>query len=370
MIDFRYHLVSIVAVFLALAIGLVIGSTALRGAVLSGLNRASAHEKAVNSALYAHNTQLKRQISADDAFARAAETRLLDGLLVGERVVLVLAPGTDSSTVNGIAAALSQAGATVTGEVVLSAQFFDTGVVAEQLLTSTAKSLESQVVLSAQFFDTGVVAEQLLTSTAKSLESLGVALPKSASVPQIAGQQAAARFIAAAIVNKGGLPTLTVGQSQQILSGFGEAGFLQIKGFNGGTSLVGQATMAVVVSGTVQPPKTAGPFNLALVSLTGDLQEASKGALLAGPIKGTGPRSAIDAVNSGAAGIALTTVDNADTAAGQIIVAQALRELLLHAKPAPYGVRPESVPSPAPSASATPSASPSGPAHRTKKKAA
>lgn len=342
MIDFRYHLVSIVAVFLALAIGLVIGSTALRGAVLSGLNRASAHEKAVNSALYAHNTQLKRQISADDAFARAAETRLLDGLLVGERVVLVLAPGTDSSTVNGIAAALSQAGATVTGEV----------------------------VLSAQFFDTGVVAEQLLTSTAKSLESLGVALPKSASVPQIAGQQAAARFIAAAIVNKGGLPTLTVGQSQQILSGFGEAGFLQIKGFNGGTSLVGQATMAVVVSGTVQPPKTAGPFNLALVSLTGDLQEASKGALLAGPIKGTGPRSAIDAVNSGAAGIALTTVDNADTAAGQIIVAQALRELLLHAKPAPYGVRPESVPSPAPSASATPSASPSGPAHRTKKKAA
>jgi len=342
LIDFRYHLVSIVAVFLALAIGLVIGSTALRGAVLSGLNRASAHEKAVNSALYAHNTQLKRQISADDAFARAAETRLLDGLLVGERVVLVLAPGTDSSTVNGIAAALSQAGATVTGEV----------------------------VLSAQFFDTGVVAEQLLTSTAKSLESLGVALPKSASVPQIAGQQAAARFIAAAIVNKGGLPTLTVGQSQQILSGFGEAGFLQIKGFNGGTSLVGQATMAVVVSGTVQPPKTAGPFNLALVSLTGDLQEASKGALLAGPIKGTGPRSAIDAVNSGAAGIALTTVDNADTAAGQIIVAQALRELLLHAKPAPYGVRPESVPSPAPSASETPSASPSGPAHRTKKKAA
>ncbi len=344
MIDFRYHLVSIVAVFLALAIGLVIGSTALRGAVLSGLNRASAHEKAVNSALYAHNTQLKRQISADDAFARAAETRLLDGLLVGERVVLVLAPGTDSSTVNGIAAALSQAGATVTGEV----------------------------VLSAQFFDTGVVAEQLLTSTAKSLESLGVALPKSASVPQIAGQQAAARFIAAAIVNKGGLPTLTVGQSQQILSGFGEAGFLQIKGFNGGTSLVGQATMAVVVSGTVQPPKTAGPFNLALVSLTGDLQEASKGALLAGPIKGTGPRSAIaiELVNSGAAGIALTTVDNADTAAGQIIVAQALRELLLHAKPAPYGVRPESVPSPAPSASATPSASPSGPAHRTKKKAA
>ena len=342
MIDFRYHLVSIVAVFLALAIGLVIGSTALRGTVLTGLNKASAHEQKVNTSLYLHNAQLKQQIGADDAFARAAEVGLLRGLLDGEHVVLVLAPGADSSTVDGITAALQQAGAAVTG----------------------------QVVLSAQFFDTGVVTEQRLQSIAKSLAALGVALPKSAFEPQIAGQQTAARFIAAAIVNKDGLPTLTEGQSQQILSGFGEAGFLQIKGVNGGTSMVGQATMAVVVSGSVQPPKTAGPFNLALVSLAGDLQEASKGALLAGPIKGTGPRSAIELVNSGAAGIALTTVDNADTATGQIIVAQALRELLLHAKPAAYGVRQESVPSPAPSASATPSASPTSPKHPTRKKAA
>ncbi len=342
MIDFRYHLVSIVAVFLALAIGLVIGSTALRGTVLTGLNKASAHEQKVNTSLYLHNAQLKQQISADDAFARAAEVGLLRGLLDGEHVVLVLAPGADSSTVDGITAALQQAGAAVTG----------------------------QVVLSAQFFDTGVVTEQQLQSIAKSLAALGVALPKSALEPQIAGQQTAARFIAAAIVKKDGLPTLTEGQSQQILSGFGEAGFLQIKGVNGGTSMVGQATMAVVVSGSVQPPKTAGPFNLALVSLAGDLQEASKGALLAGPIKGSGPRSAIELVNSGAAGIALTTVDNADTATGQIIVAQALRELLLHAKPAAYGVRQESVPSPAPSASATPSASPTSPKHPTRKKAA
>ena len=34
MIDFRYHLVSIVAVFLALAIGIVLGSTELQGTTL------------------------------------------------------------------------------------------------------------------------------------------------------------------------------------------------------------------------------------------------------------------------------------------------------------------------------------------------
>ena len=39
MIDFRYHLVSIVAVFLALAIGIVLGSTELQGPVFNVLDR-------------------------------------------------------------------------------------------------------------------------------------------------------------------------------------------------------------------------------------------------------------------------------------------------------------------------------------------
>ena len=37
MIDFRYHLVSIVAVFLALAIGIVLGSTELQGTTIDAL---------------------------------------------------------------------------------------------------------------------------------------------------------------------------------------------------------------------------------------------------------------------------------------------------------------------------------------------
>jgi hypothetical protein len=41
-IDFRYHLVSIVAVFLALAIGIVLGSTELQGPTYNFLNRTTA----------------------------------------------------------------------------------------------------------------------------------------------------------------------------------------------------------------------------------------------------------------------------------------------------------------------------------------
>jgi hypothetical protein len=186
-------------------------------------------------------------------------------------------------------------------------------------------------------------------------------------VTQISGQQAAAQVIAATIANKDGVPTLSGAQAQQIMTGFANAGFLQVNGPSGSSSLAGQATMAVVVvPGTVPPAKTSGPFNLALISLTQDLQGSSKGALLTGPLLGTGPRSAVDAVISGAAGVKLTTIDNADMASGQIVVAQALAELLKpHATPTAYGVRQAAVPSPAPSPTPTPSVTPS---HSTRKK--
>jgi hypothetical protein len=330
LIDFRYHLVSIVAVFLALAIGIVVGTQAVSPAVQSGLHKVAKNEAAQINSLYAHNSQLKAQIAENESFAQAAEGTLLRGLLSGERVVLVLAPGTDGSTVDGVTNALRLAGASVTGQVVLLSQFFDTGAVTEQQLTNKAGSLAA-----------------------------GLTLPKSTVEPQISGQQAAAQILSATIADKNGVPTLSTQHTQQILSGF--AGFLQINGPRGGSSLSGQATMAVVVvPGTVPPSSTSGPFNLALISLANDLQEAGKGAVLVGPLQGSGPHSAIDAVNSGAAGVALSTVDNADTTTGQIMVAQALTELLKpNASPTAYGVRPATVPSPAPSASPSPSPTPS-----------
>ena len=344
MIDFRYHLVSIVAVFLALAIGIVVGATALRTDLANTLQHLSAVEAKANAALYAHNGQLKDEIAADQAFGQAAEGNLLRGLLVGQQVVLVLAPGADSTTVDGVTSALQKSGAAVTGQVLLSQQFFDTGSANEQVLKNAART------------------------TATSLAALGVALPSTAAAAQVSGQQAAAQVIAAAIVNKDGLATLTAKASQQVLTEFGNAGFLQVKG-SGSASLGEQATMAVVVlPATVPPAKTSGPFNLALISLAEDLQQASKGAVLAGSLKGSGPRSAIDSVVSGSAGVTLMTVDNAETTIGQIIVAQALNQLLTgSAKPSAYGVRQKTVPSPAPTASPTPSASPSPTSKKTRR---
>jgi hypothetical protein len=72
-IDFRYHVVSIVAVFLALALGLFIGSTSLRGTVASDLNRRTAAVKSENGVLNGQIGDLKGQLKDRNNFETALE---------------------------------------------------------------------------------------------------------------------------------------------------------------------------------------------------------------------------------------------------------------------------------------------------------
>lgn len=338
MIDFRYHLVSIIAVFLALAVGIAVGAEAVSPKVANSLNKEAHSAEKRNAVLFAQNNQLKRQIAADGAFAQAAEGYLVKDLLTGEHVVLVTAPGADSATVSGVTSALAKSGAVVTGTVGLAPKFFDADATTEETLTETA----------GQFAPPGL-------STSDTAGS------------QVPGQQAAAKVIAAGIMDKLGLPTLTVKQTNSILTGFGGQGFLQVSTANGGAALLGQATLAVVIAPGSTPANASSlsPENLALIYLTHDLDLAGKGALLAGSLAGSGNGSAIDAVTSGGAGVGITTVDNADTVTGQIITIQALRGLTgPRSAPTAYGVGPGSAPSPAPTPSPTPSETPSKPAKK------
>lgn len=341
MIDFRYHLVSIIAVFLALAIGIVVGSVALRPEVGNRLNNEVQAAAKANAALFARNSQLKQQISADNTFAQAASGTLLGHLLAGQQVALVTAPGADTATVKGITSALNTAGAAITGTI----------------------------ALTPQFFDTDATTEETLTTTAGQLAPAGMSTSNTAGA-QISGQQAAAKVIAAAVMDKPSLTSVSTEQANRILTGFGDQGYLQVTNSSGGSSdLSRPATLAVVVT-----PATTGanasslsPENLALIYLTHYLQQSGNAAVLAGSLQGSGAGSAIDAVTSGGAGVAVTTVDNADSSAGQIIVVQALRTMLDHpGLPATaYGVGPGAVPSPAPTSVPTPATTP---ATKTKKR--
>jgi hypothetical protein len=327
-IDFRYHLVSIVAVFLALAIGIVIGASALKPDVVKFFDNASTREQRTISTQQANIRNLENQLASNQAFAQAAAPRLLSGLLAGQQVALVTAPGADATTVNGVTAALKLAGAEITTQAALQPSFFDT-------------SAGTQISLKA-------LAQQTAPP--------GLLLQTTGVNPLIAGQQEAAQVLAAALVTKEGAD-LPADQVNNILTRFAQQGFLQLNPA-GGSAATHQATLAVVIIPGSPPAADANPANLALISVAEQLSlSSSSHVVLAGSLAGSGPGSAIDELSSGSAGAQLSSVDNADKEVGQILVAQALSYLLTGHKPAAYGTG--AVPSPAPTPSPTPSATPS-----------
>ena len=119
------------------------------------------------------------------------------------------------------------------------------------------------------------------------------------------------------------------------------------------------ATLAVVIT-PATPPSTndSNAASQALVTLAQQLDLAGQGTVVAGSIDGSGPGSAIDVMRAGGRAGHLSSVDNADTAVGQIVVVQALFDRM-HGKSGSYGIlstADSAGPSPGPTASPTPSA--------------
>jgi hypothetical protein len=321
-IDFRYHLVSIIAVFLALAVGLVVGSTAFSPAAEEVLSKARTELANRNSQLVKENSQLKNQVSADEVFAQANSGRLIDGLLPGETVVLVVAPNADSAVTDGVTTALTQAGATVTGQVQLQSSFMDTSGENEAALTQLAR--------------------QLATSAGVSLQA-----PLDQTV---VGQQDAAQVIAASILSRTPASSSS-SASQAVLDGFSQGGFLTVAPSSGSSTLA-PATLAVLVTpGGVQP--SGSTDGTTLVAMAQELKSAGDATVMAG--SSTSVQDSGSAINAEDSAGQVSTVDYADTPQGQIMVVQALRLILNGKAPTDFGIGPAAAPSPPPTPSPSPS---------------
>jgi hypothetical protein len=336
MIDFRYHLVSIVAVFLALSLGLLLGSTALSPYVQRGLQGLSKAEQRQINTLLGDKQQLKGQISSDNQFALANAPAMLHDVLAGQRVALVLAPGAPGSVTSGIEQALRTAGGKVTGSVQLEQAFFDTSAAASQKLSQVA----AQYALPA-----GVT----LTGTA---------------------QAQASELLAHVMMTKGTTGQPVPGQrdpvSVQAVQGLAGGGYLAKSG-----QPWDRATMAVLVI-PADPPSTddTNAESQALVTLAQQLNLAGQGTVVAGTISGSGPGSAIDVMRAGGRAGHLSSVDNADYPIGQIVVAQALVDRQ-YGRSGNYGVTatasaggPSPPPTPAPTTSPATQGKASGRADR------
>jgi hypothetical protein len=328
-IDFRYHLVSIVAVFLALAVGIVLGSTELRGAAFSALDRTS---NALSSKLEAadnQNSALQQQVQGDRQFAQAAEPVLLKHLLDNKKVVIITTPGASSSVVSGVRTGLSDAGATVSGQVALSSKFADTSASNESLLSQLTQQ----------------------------------ATPSSLTLTNGSPQQQAAQVLAAALVTKSdnsgsgsGNGSISSQNAQTIVSSFSAGQFISVSGHptNG-------ATMAVIVTPASAPQDgNSDPVSQAVVALAQEFGQASQATVVVGSSAGSGTGSAISAVRSSGAANDASTVDNADSVVGQIVAVQALEQQMNGHKPGSFGTQSNANsagPSPAPTPSASSSSS-------------
>ena len=351
MIDFRYHLVSIVAVFLALAVGIVLGSTELRGAAFSALDRTSNALSTKLEAADNQNSALQQQVQGDHQFAEAAEPVLLKHLLDSKRVVIVTTPGAPSSVVNGIKTGLSDAGATVSGQVALSSKFADTSASNLSLLDQlTQQATPSGMTLtngSPQQQAAQVLAAALVSKDADSGSGGNKAGNNSGTGNSGNGSNSG---------NGNGNGSISSQDAQTIVSSFSAGQFISVSGHP-----TSGATLAVIVTPATAPQDgNSDPVNQAVVALAQEFGQASQATVVTGPSAGSGTGSAISAVRSSGAANNAATVDNADSVVGQIVAVQALEQQMNGHKPGSFGTQ-SNANSAGPSPAPTPSASSSPP---------
>ncbi|HEX4726920.1 MAG TPA: copper transporter [Jatrophihabitans sp.] len=125
MISFRYHLVSVIAIFLAIALGVVVGTSALNGAVVGDLRRQVSDLKSSDSAAASQARALQGQAGNADLLAQTFGAKIAGAALAKVPVVLLGAPGASKSMKDAIASEITAAGGTVAARLQLSNDFID-----------------------------------------------------------------------------------------------------------------------------------------------------------------------------------------------------------------------------------------------------
>ncbi len=115
MINFRFHLASLIGVFLALALGVVIGSTVVDRAVVDNLNHRIDTVERNSHVVRAENKKLQDDLDRVSEAVLGLEPYALDGALTARSVGIIAVRGVDDHRVDALVDATKAAGATLTG---------------------------------------------------------------------------------------------------------------------------------------------------------------------------------------------------------------------------------------------------------------
>ena len=117
MIDFRYHLISIVAVFLALGIGILMGSYVLGEGLVKQLRSEFEVLKDRNDELEANVRALESQVEISDRAMHGLRDWVVPGRLENRSIVLFTYEGTDGGLTDQVRDTIEEAGGTITSTI-------------------------------------------------------------------------------------------------------------------------------------------------------------------------------------------------------------------------------------------------------------
>jgi hypothetical protein len=112
-ISFRFHLVSLVAVFLALGVGVLTGTTVINRGVVARLESQTESISGQLDSLREELGQLQSEAEVWGALGEEATEPILAGRLAQQEVILVTQDGTSEESLSGVRGALEASGATV-----------------------------------------------------------------------------------------------------------------------------------------------------------------------------------------------------------------------------------------------------------------
>lgn len=308
--------------FLALAAGIVIGTTALNGPVVDGLRGKNAGLVGDRAALQGTVSGLQSELDTSDRLLTAALPQLVGGSLTGQKVALLTAPGSDAATADALVAAVQKAGGAVTSRVALQPKLVDPA------------------------------STQLVEDLVASVVPAGTTLP-TGSTPARAGS-----VLGSALLTRAGGKAVDADAARSVLSAFQEAGLLTVVSGAGRVDASLALLVAAPPAGAAQDDADGKAVD-ALLTLAGGLRDRSSGLVVAGvPATATG-NGLIRALRRDAArSHSVSSVDDADRAAGQVAVVLALKEQL-GGGAGQYGGAPGST-APAPAQPATAAVKPTG----------
>lgn len=289
------------AVFLALALGVVLGARLLSGPMVAALRGDNGVLQGQISALRDERDALSQKLSAADQFDARMSGRIVGDALAGKSVVLFRTPDAQDGDVDGVARLVGQAGGTVTGTIGLTGEFVD-GNAADKL----GSVVNSPIVPAGARLNTALV-----DPSSQAGDLLGIALLINRD-PKVAPVNDEAR--------------------DTVLAALRDTGFLTYG------NRVGAASTAVVVTGGALADD-AGSQGMNVARFAAALAPHGAGVVLAGR-DGSATGVAALAVARGDAELArvVTTVDDVGVESGRITTVLALQSMIGGAPPGKYGV--------------------------------